>query len=733
MQEFNQAYKDQCITDTLEENYMPYAMSVIVSRAIPEIDGFKPSHRKILYTMYKMNLLKNARTKSANVVGQTMKLNPHGDQAIYATMVRLSKGNDALRVPFVDSKGNFGKVTSRDMKFAAARYTEVKLDSICQWIFEDIEKNTVDFEDNYDGTMKEPVLLPTAFPNILANPNKGIAVGMASSFPSFNLKELCDATIAYIQNPETDLLEIMPAPDFSTGASIVYESSQMRSIYNTGMGSFKIRGSVEYDAKENILEIKSIPYTTTVEQIIDKIVELIKANKLKEINDVRDETDLKGLKITIDLKRGTAVDQLISKLYRYTTLEDSFSCNFNLLINGRPQVLGVYQILKEWLLFRRSCIRRSSEYDAQKYADRLHLLYGLKKVLLDIDRAIEIIKKSESDSAVIPALCEGFDIDDIQANYVADIKLRNLNKKYILNQVQDIQKIEKEKEKLEQLAKSDKKIDKVIMKQLEDISKKFATERKTQLLCPEKVQIEDVAEKVEDYNLKIFFTKHQYIKKISLASLRSSGEQKLKEDDTISLELEGSNTSEILCFSDKQNVYKIKAHEIEDHKASQLGLYLPNLLDLDEGETIIYCVVTKGFEGHMIFVFENGKVAKVPLDGYMTKTNRKKLKNAYADEDLVKMFYVAEDVDFIMVREDARGETRAITVNTSLIPEKVTKNTRGVQVFRMKKNSYIQCALVHLSDLEWDVETYRVDSIPKSGEKLDVFEKMSLKTSENIG
>lgn len=718
---------DQRITETLEKNFMPYAMSVIVSRAIPEIDGFKPSHRKILYTMYKMKLLKGNKTKSANVVGQTMKLNPHGDLSIYATMVRLTRGNEALLLPYVDSKGNFGKITSRDMKHAAARYTEVKLDGVCEELFADIDKDTVDFVDNYDGTMKEPTLLPTTFPNILANPNKGIAVGMASNFPSFNLKELCEATIAFIDNPEVNLLEIMPAPDFPTAGELVYNPDEMQKIYETGMGSFKLRGKIQYLKDDNMLEITEIPYTTTVEQIIDKIVEMIKSGRIKEVNDVRDETDLKGLKIAIDLKRGTDPHKLIPKLFRYTTLEDSFSCNMNLLINGRPKVLGIKQILQEWLIFRRNCIKRSTAFDIDRLYEKLHLLYGLQKVLLDIDLAIKIIRETDKDKEVIPNLMRAFDIDETQAEFVADIKLRNINKEYILSRTNEIEAMEKELKRLMELMSSDKKINKVIIKDLQRIIKNYQKPRLTKLVNPENIiRHEVIVEQIEDYNLKVFFTAHNYMKKVSLVSLRASGDHKIKDDDEILQELEGSNKDEILFFTNQNNVYKMKMHEIDDHKVSSLGVYLPNILEMDEGEEVLYCVLTGSFTGFMIFGFENGKVAKVPLESYRTKTNRKKLVKAFSDDSpLVRMHFVEEDSDMTMIREDEKGEARAIIFNSSSVPEKVTKNTKGVQVFRMKKKSLITAFFKTEMHPFEDLDKYKITEVPKSGDVLDPFEKMT--------
>lgn len=719
-------YIDETITDTLEKNFMPYAMSVIVSRAIPEIDGFKPSHRKILYTMYKMKLLKGNRTKSANVVGQTMKLNPHGDLAIYATMVRLSKGNEALLLPYVDSKGNFGKITSRDMKFAAPRYTEVKLDEICEEIFKDIDKDTVDFVDNYDGTMLEPTLLPTTFPNILANPNKGIAVGMASNFPSFNLKELCEATIAFIQNPGVDLMEIMPAPDFSTAGQLVYDKKDMQKIYDSGLGSFKLRGKISYNKTENMLEITEIPYTTTVEQIIEKIVEMIKSGRIKEINDVRDETDLKGMKIAIDLKRGTDPDKLIAKLFKYTTLEDTFSCNLNLLINGRPMVLGIKAILMEWLMFRRTCIKRSSFFDIDKINDKLNLLYGLQKVLLDIDKAIKIIRDTAQDKEVLPNLMNAFEIDEVQANFVADIKLRNLNKEYILNRVSEISNLEEELAKLMDLVQNDKKIDKVIIKELNAIIKKYGTPRKTQFISEEEIVRHDAEEHIEDYNLKVFFTAHNYLKKVSLVSLRSSGDHKIKEEDEILQEIEGSNKDEIIFFTNQCNAYKMKLYEIEDHKVSSLGVFLPNILGLDQGEEVLYCVVTSDFKGFMIFGYENGKIARVPLEAYKTKTNRKKLVKAYSDESkIIRIHHFNEEGDLTAIRESSK-EIRAIVFSTALITEKVTKNTRGIQVFRMKKGSQMTALFKTEQHLFENIDRYRIADIPKSGEEIDAIEKLTM-------
>ena len=605
---------EQPITRTLEENYMPYAMSVIVSRAIPEIDGLKPAHRKLLYTMYKMGLLGGKLTKSANVVGQTMKLNPHGDSAIYETLVRLTRGNEALLHPLVESQGNFGKQYSRDMAYAASRYTEVRLEPICQELFGDINKNTVEFVDNYDGELKEPVLLPAAFPNIIVNPNQGIAVGMASNICSFNLREVCEATIAYMKNPNTDLMEIMPAPDFSMGAELIYNREEMAKIYETGRGSFKLRSKYQYDSKNNCIEITEIPYTTTSEAIISKIMELIKANKLREISDARDETGLNGFKITLDLKRGTDPDALMLKLFKMTPLEDSFSCNFNILIKNRPMVLGIREILEQWVQFRIGCIKNSLKYDITKKSEKLHLLTGLKKILLDIDKAISIIRHTEREQDVVPNLMEGFNIDRVQAEYIAEIKLRNLNKEYILNRTSEIEKLIEELEELNRILESEKEIKKLIASQLRNIAKKYGQDRKTTLISGEELTEYKEEEHIEDYPLTIFFTKENYIKKVSAVSLRSTtAEQKLKEDDFVFQTLETTNKSELLFFSNKSTVYKMKTYDLPDGKVSAMGEYLPGLLELDENEKILYTVVTTDYSGMMLFAFENGKMAKIEV------------------------------------------------------------------------------------------------------------------------
>ncbi len=713
------------ISETLETNYMPYTMSVIVSRAIPEIDGFKPSHRKLLYTMYKMKLINKQRTKSANVVGQTMKLNPHGDQAIYATMVRLTKGNEALLHPFVDSKGNFGKITSRDMKFAASRYTEVKLSPICEDVFGNIEKESVKFVDNYDGQMKEPKLLPVAFPNILVNPNKGIAVGMASNICSFNLGEVCDATIAYMKNPQIDLNDYMSGPDFPTGGSLIYDQATINKIYNTGLGSFKVRSKYEYIKSENRIEITEIPYTTTIEQIIDKIIEQIKIGKIKEISDVRDETDLKGLRVTIDLKRGTDVEKLMAKLFKSTTLEDSFACNFNILIGVTPKVLGVRSIIEEWLLFRIACVRNRINFDIRKISERLHLLYGLRSVLLDIDKAIKIIRETELDKEVIPNLMKAFSIDEIQSDYVAEIKLRNINKEYIIKKISEIDDLEKELEKLKDIVDSDSKIKTLISKELKAFKKKYAIDRKTQIIKAENITEHQEDHFVEDYNLKLFFTEHNYIKKISLASLRGNDIHKLKDDDKMMLEIDATNKSDILLFSNKHNVYKIKAHELNSHKARDLGTYLPNILELDKEEMILYMVATLDYEGFMLFGFENGKVAKVPLKSYQTKTKRKKLVKAYSDHSrLIRMLYATEDIDLILNRYNTPDEIRFLLVNSLLISEKSTKNTKGIQVVRLKKGSVMNMMLTAEENEFTDIDQYRAKKIPMSGNSIDIMDRL---------
>ncbi len=708
------------ISVTLEENYMPYVMSVIVSRAIPEIDGFKPAHRKLLYTMYKMGLLKGGRTKSANVVGQTMKLNPHGDAAIYETMVRLTRGHNALLHAYVDSKGNFGKSSSRDMKYAASRYTEVKLEKICAELFKNIDRDTVDFVDNYDGSMTEPTLLPTTFPNVLVNANKGIAVGMASSIASFNLAEVCRLTIAMLEGEDVVVSDYLNGPDFSTGGYLLYDEAALNTIYETGQGSVKLRCKYQYDKANKLIEITEIPYTTTVEAIIDKIVDLIKRGKIKEISDVRDETDLKGLKITLDLKRGTDPDLLMQKLYVSTPLEDSFVCNFNILIKGKPIVLGVLPLLNEWIKYRLECLVRQLNYDLVGLNKKLHLLLALHKVLLDIDKAIKIIRNTLEDSAVIPNLMQAFEIDEVQANYVAEIKLRNLNKKYLINRIAEIESLKDQIQAIEKTLKSKRRQKKLICKELEQIIKNYAVPRKTEVIKIEEVREIRQENLIEDYNLKLFLTEHGYFKKISLTSLRAYSEQKTKEDDQIIQEQEATNLSEILFFTDKQNVYKLRAHELNDHKASELGSYLANVIEMEEGERVVYMHALINYSGWFVFAFENGKVAKVPVSSYQTKNNRKKLLNAYGGKArLVSINWIEQDEDFICVRTDNTGEKTVVLFNSALVNEKVTRNTQGVQVIRLKRNSYMS-SMVLAEKLSLRKQTsYRSETIPVSGAKIN--------------
>lgn len=709
-------YVEQQITDTLELNYMPYAMSVIVSRAIPEIDGFKPAHRKLLYTMYKMGLLSGARTKSTNVVGQTMKLNPHGDATIYETLVRLTRGNDALLHPFIDSKGNFGKVYSSAMAYAASRYTEVKLDSICSEIFKDIDKNTVDFTDNYDGSLKEPVLFPTTFPNVLVTPNKGIAVGMASTICSFNLREVCEATIQYIKNSNVDIKEYLKAPDFTTGGELIYNAEEIDKIYNTGKGSFKVRAKYKFDKKNGIIEIYEIPYSTNIEAIIDKIIDLVKQNKIKEINDVRNETDLNGLKIAIDIKRSADPDKLMTKLYQLTPLTDSFSCNFNILVNGSPKTMGIKDILNEWIDFRMSCIKRQTAYDLEKKGERLHLLEGLEKILLDIDKAIKIIRETEEDSMVIPNLMEGFDIDKIQAEFVAEIKLRNLNKEYILKQTRAIEDLKKEIEDLDYVLHHESRILKIIISDLKRVAKKFGKERKTDIIYEHEIKQVQEEDFIEDYPVTLFLTKENYLKKITQvslqASMRVSAEHKLRENDEIIQTLETSNKTELLMFSDKQNVYKIKCHDIPECKTSNIGEYLNNILAMDSDEKIVFVTVSNDYKGYMIFAFENGKIAKVNMSAYETKTMRKKLINAYSGKfPLTGIFYTESDTDIVLVRDS----DKAMLLNTVLIPEKQTKTTAGVNVYTLKKNSRLTRIMKKDDFVSEDIEYYRSNKIPGTG------------------
>ena len=704
---------EQPITETLETNYMPYAMSVIVSRAIPEIDGFKPSHRKLLYTMYKMGLLNGGRTKSANIVGQTMQLNPHGDSAIYETMVRLARGNETLLHPFVDSKGNFGKVYSRDMAYAASRYTEAKLDSICTELFKDIDSDTVDMVDNYDATMKEPALLPTTFPNVLVSANQGIAVGMASNICSFNLREVCRTAIALMKDPEHDILQTLPGPDFSTGGQLLFDEAATREIYSTGRGSFKLRAKWQYVKSGNLIEITEIPYTTATEIIIDKVSELIKAGKIKEIADMRDETDLGGLKLTIDLRRGVDPEQLMQKLFRLTPLQDSFPCNINILIAGMPRVMGIGEILEEWTAWRMECIKRRLFYQIGKKEDRLHLLKGLERILLDIDKAIATIRETEQDSEVIPNLMIEFGIDEIQANYVAEIKLRNINKEYILKQTRAISELEEEIQKLRGILNSNKKLQNVIISELEQVMDKFGQERKTEIIY----NVTEIAEQVEeevipDYPVTVFVSREGYMKKITPQSLRMSGEQKFKEGDTLAFSKATTNRDDILVFTDKFQCYKARLSDFEDGKASLLGDYLPQKLGMEPEEKVIQVVLAGEYKGFILFFFENGKVARVPLSAYETKTNRRKLTGAYSDKSvLVKAMALDTDTQMAVYSSDGRA---AIFTTAQLLP-KTTRNTQGVAVLTLKKKAVLTDAVLLEESGIVNQSRYRTKTIPSAG------------------
>ena len=703
---------EQNITETLETNYMPYAMSVIVSRAIPEIDGFKPSHRKLLYTMYKMGLLTGARTKSANIVGQTMRLNPHGDAAIYDTMVRLSKGYGALLHPFVDSKGNFGKVYSRDMAWAASRYTEAKLAPICAELFRDIDSDTVDFVDNYDNSMKEPALLPTTFPNILVSANQGIAVGMASQLCGFNLGEVCDTTIAFLKNPEVRIGETLLAPDFPTGGEVLYDARAIEDIYNTGRGGVKVRARWRYDKKENLIEIYEIPYTTTSEAIMDKVAELIKAGKVKEISDMRDETDLSGLKLTIDLKRGADPDKLMQKLFRATTLQDTASCNFNVLIGGMPRVMGVRELLDEWCAWRTESVKRRVYFVLKKRQDKLHLLKGLKRILLDIDKAIKIIRETEKEADVVPNLMIGFGIDQIQAEYVAEIKLRNINREYILKRVEETASLELEIEDLEDTLARPSRIRKIIITELEEVRKKYAEPRRTGIIYDfvEDAEVED--DPVEDYPVTLFLSQHGYFKKITPQSLRMSGEQKFKEDDALSASVESSNAAELMFFTDKAQVYKTRASDFADGKASQLGDYLPAKLGMDEGESVMGMVLPGDYSGYMIFFFENGKAAKVELSAYRTTSNRRRLTGAYSDKSPLRaMLHIREDREIAVYS----SEPRVLIVSTALLGVKTTRTTQGVALMTLKKKHTLDTVRFPEETGITDLARYRGRSIPATG------------------
>ena len=703
---------DQAITETLDVNYMPYAMSVIVSRAIPEIDGFKPSHRKLLYTMYKMGLLTGGRTKSANIVGQTMRLNPHGDAAIYETMVRLAKGNETLLHPFVDSKGNFGKVYSRDMAYAAARYTEAKLDPICTEVFKDIDSDTVDMVDNYDATMKEPALLPTTFPNVLVSANQGIAVGMASNICSFNLREVCDTAIALMKNPDHDILETLPGPDFSTGGELLFDEAATREIYATGRGSFRLRAKWRYVKDGNLIEITEIPYTTATEVIMDKVAELIKAGKIKEIADMRDETDLGGLKLTIDLKRGVDPEKLMQKLFRLTPLQDSFPCNFNILIAGMPRVMGVGEILDEWTAWRTDCVKRRIFFQVQKKEDRLHLLKGLERILLDIDKAIAIIRETELESEVVPNLMIGFGIDEIQANYVAEIKLRNINKEYILKQTRAIDDLEGEIADLRDTLGSPRKLKNVIIKELQAVADKFGQPRRTEILYDAQEVAPEEEDDVPDYGVTVFVSKEGYLKKMTAQSLRMSGEQKFKEGDSLSFSKETTNRAEFLVFTDRYQCYKSRLSDFDDGKASQLGDYLPQKLGFEPGENLVALVFCGDYKGFILFFFENGKAAKVPLSAYETKTNRKKLTGAYSDKSpLIKAVALDTDEQMAVYSTDGRA---AIFSTAQLLP-KTTRNTQGVAVMTLRKKATLRDAVLLSQSGIVNESRYRTKTIPSAG------------------
>ena len=702
----------QPITRTLDENYMPYAMSVIVSRAIPEIDGFKPSHRKLLYTMYKMGLLNGNRTKSANIVGQTMRLNPHGDAAIYETMVRLAKGNESLLHPFVDSKGNFGKVYSRDMAYAASRYTEAKLAPICAELFRDLDCDAVDFVDNYDNTTKEPALLPTTYPNVLVSANQGIAVGMASQICGFNLGEVCDTTIGLLKNPDHDIASTLLAPDFSTGGQILCEPEELRRIYETGRGGVKVRAKYRYLKSENIIEIYEIPYSTSLEAILDKVSELMKAGKIKEISDMRDETDLSGLKLAVDLKRGADPDKLMQKLFRLTPLQDTVSCNFNILIAGMPRVLGVRELLEEWLAWRTECVRRRVYFILHKKQEKLHLLQGLKRILLDIDKAIEIIRRTEEEAEVVPNLMIGFGIDQVQAEYVAEIKLRNINKEYILKRVQETASLEGEIEDLEDTLKKPARIRKIIVSELEDVRKKYAQPRKTEIIYSHEVEYEEEPEDIPDYPVTLFLSREGYFKKITPLSLRMGGDQKFKEGDELFRRVEATNNTELMFFTDRQQVYKVRAADFADSKASLLGDYLPTKLGMDEDEKVIDMVLPGDYSGHLLFFFENGKCARVALSAYATTSNRRKLTGAYSDKSpLTALLHLTEDRELALIST----EPRALLLHTSLLAPKSTRSTQGVAVMNIKPRYHLERVCDFADSGIVNLSRYRVRSIPAAG------------------
>ena len=718
---------ESTITDTLETNYMPYAMSVIVSRALPEIDGFKPSHRKLLYTMYNMGLLKGAKTKSANIVGQTMKLNPHGDAAIYETMVRLSRGNESLLVPFVESKGNFGKAYSRDMAYAASRYTEAKLEPICEELFRDIDRDTVDFADNYDATCKEPVLLPVTFPNILTNNTLGIAVGMASSICSFNLAEVCNTTIALLKDENADIKDTLIAPDFAGGGIILYDESDIDGVYNTGRGSIKVRSKWNYVKEDNVIEITEIPPTTTVEAIIDKVADLVKQGKIKEINDVRDETDLNGLKLTFDLKRGQDPEKFMRKLFRSTPLEDNFSANFNILIGGSPRVMGIREILTEWTAYRMGCVKRRLYFDLKGKKDRLHLVKGLEAILLDIDKAVNIVRNTEEEKDVVPNLMIGFGIDEIQAEYVAEIRLRQLNRNYIIKRIDEKEQLEKDIAELEDILKSNGKIKKVIIKELREVAKKYGQPRKSEILYGITAKEDKEEEpRIPAYPVNVFVTKEGYFKKITPQSLRMSGEHKLKQDDEIAMHIETQNNANLIVFTDKMQAYKSKLREFADTKRSAMGEYLPAKLNFDEGENMLKAIVFTEYTGHILFCFDNGKAAKIPLAAYETKQNRKKLINAYSDKaGIVDILYLPDNRDIAFVS----SVNRALVVNTAQIPEKSTKSSIGVQVQVLKKNQTVKSVSPADSLNLENPAKYRTKNIPARGSFLkdeDIAQQLTL-------
>ncbi len=705
---------DQQIADVLKSNYMPYAMSVIISRALPEIDGFKPSHRKLLYMMYKRGLLSpdKERSKSANVVGETMKLNPHGDQAIYETMVRMTRGNEALLHPYVDSKGNFGKQYSSKMHYAASRYTEVKLEKICNELFRDIDHDTVDFVPNYDNTMQEPSLLPATFPTVLVNSNTGIAVSMASNVCPFNLAEICETTIALMKNPEHDILSTLKGPDFPGGGFLLYDEAELNKVYETGRGSIKVRCKYSYDKSSNCIEITEIPYTTTIEAVIDKIIELVKAGKIREISYIRDETDINGLKIAIDLKRGTDPDKLMQKLYRLTPLQDSYPCNFNILIAGTPKVMGVREILTEWTAFREECVQRRTYFDLQKKKEKLHLLEALSKILLDIDKAIKIIRETEAEADVVPNLMIGFGIDEVQAEYVAEIKLRNINRQYILRRVEEVDQLRKDIAEMEDILRDKKKIRKIIIDELKEVSKNYAQPRKTLFYYQSDVEEEEVIDDTPDYPVNLFVSESGYFKKITPQSLRMSGEQKLKEGDYISQTFEATNKTDLIFFSDKAQVYKSKASAFDDCKASLMGDYIPAKLSFDDGEELRTMIPTLDYSGHIVFFFENGKAAKIPMKSYETKTNRKKLANAYSDKSpLVAAVFVAEDADILLRTTSGH----ALVFNTGMILPKATRDSQGVQVINLRKNASLSSAEIITEEMLPELEKYRARAVPAAG------------------